>query len=127
MSVEQPNGDPGPVRTERCEECGYDMTAMAAWARCPECGCGLRATFINGRPHPDYMESAGAAYRPVMWVVATGGAACLATSVVTVVGMVERALEADRAAAEPAPPDNVIVGRFARDASHFETGRKVTR
>lgn len=70
------------MRTERCEECGYDMTAMAAWARCPECGCGLRATFINGRPHPDYMESAGAAYRPVMWVVATGGAACLATSVV---------------------------------------------
>jgi hypothetical protein len=49
-----------------------------------------------------------------------------ATSVTTVVGMVERALEADQAAAEP-PPDNVIVGRFARDASHFATGRKVTR
>ncbi|MFZ2547750.1 MAG: hypothetical protein WAX12_07180 [Candidatus Microthrix subdominans] len=50
-----------------------------------------------------------------------------ATSVTTVVGMVERALEADQAGAEPAPPDNVIVGRFARDASHFAAGRKVTR
>ncbi|MBK7021474.1 MAG: IS21 family transposase [Candidatus Microthrix sp.] len=50
-----------------------------------------------------------------------------ATSVVTVVGMVERALEADQATAEPAPPDNVIIGRFARDASHFAAGRKVTR
>lgn len=50
-----------------------------------------------------------------------------ATSVTTVVGMVERALEADRANNEPDPPDNVIVGRFARDASHFAAGRKVTR
>lgn len=45
----------------------------------------------------------------------------------TIVGMVERALEAEKTAAEPPPPDNVIVGRFARDASHFAAGRKVTR
>lgn len=43
-----------------------------------------------------------------------------------VIGMVERALEADTAAAEPVP-DNVIVGRFARDNSHFATGEGVTR
>ncbi len=45
----------------------------------------------------------------------------------TIVGMVEKALEAEEATAEPPPPDNVIVGRFARDASHFAAGRKVTR
>ncbi len=39
-------------------------------------------------------------------------------AVKTVIGMVERALEAEQAAAEPIP-DNVIVGRFARDAAHF--------
>jgi hypothetical protein len=50
-----------------------------------------------------------------------------ATSVTTVVGMVERALEADKTKDDSPPPDNVIVGRFARDASHFATGRKVTR
>ncbi len=43
-----------------------------------------------------------------------------------VIGMVERALEADTAAAEPLP-DNVIVGRFARDSSHFAAGEGVTR
>jgi transposase len=46
-----------------------------------------------------------------------------------VIGMVERALEAEAeavAAAEPVP-DNVIVGRFARDAGHFAAGREVTR
>ena len=41
--------------------------------------------------------------------------------------MVERALEADQTKDDPPPLDNVIVGRFARDASHFATGRKVTR
>ena len=50
-----------------------------------------------------------------------------ATSVTTIVGMIERALEAEQANDEPPPPDNVIVGRFARDASHFATGREVTR
>mgnify|MGYP006971101129 CR=1 FL=1 len=49
-----------------------------------------------------------------------------ATSVTTIVGMIERALETEQANDEP-PPDNVIVGRFARDASHFATGREVTR
>lgn len=43
-----------------------------------------------------------------------------------VIGMVERALEAAAAAAEPVP-DNVIVGRFARDPGHFAAGREVTR
>lgn len=47
-----------------------------------------------------------------------------ATSVKIVIGMVERALEAETAAAEPVP-DNVIVGRFARDPQHFSTGRGV--
>lgn len=41
------------------------------------------------------------------------------TDSVTVVGrMLERALEADTAAADP-PPDNVIRGRFARSDDHF--------
>ena len=40
--------------------------------------------------------------------------------------MVERALEAEIAAADPVP-DNVIVGRFARDPGHFAAGREVTR
>ena len=45
-----------------------------------------------------------------------------------VIGMVERALEADAATAAADPvPDNVIVGRFARDAGHFAAGREVTR
>ena len=43
-----------------------------------------------------------------------------------VIGMIERALEAETAAADPVP-NNVIVGRFARDADHFATSRKVTR
>lgn len=43
-----------------------------------------------------------------------------------VIGMVERALEAEAAAADPVP-DNVIVGRFAREPGHFATGREVTR
>jgi transposase len=47
------------------------------------------------------------------------------TSVKIVVGMVERALEAEQAAADPVP-DNVIVGRFARDPGHFTAGREVT-
>ena len=47
------------------------------------------------------------------------------TSVKVVIGMVERALEADTAAAEPVP-DNVIVGRFARQPGHFAAGREVT-
>ena len=47
------------------------------------------------------------------------------TSVKIVVGMVERALEAEAAAAEPVP-DNVIVGRFAREPGHFAAGRQVT-
>ena len=42
-------------------------------------------------------------------------------SVKIVIGMVERAMEADTAAVDPVP-DNVIVGRFARDASHFAAG-----
>jgi transposase len=41
-----------------------------------------------------------------------------------VIGMVERALEAETAAADPVP-DNVIVGRFARESSHFTAGREV--
>ena len=47
------------------------------------------------------------------------------TSVKIVVGMVERALEAEAAAADPVP-DNVIVGRFAREPGHFTAGREVT-
>lgn len=46
-----------------------------------------------------------------------------ATSVKTVIRMVERALEADGVAADPVP-DNVIVGRFARQAGHFATDAK---
>lgn len=45
------------------------------------------------------------------------------SSVKVVIGMVERALEAETAAADPIP-DNVIVGRFARDASHFAAGTR---
>lgn len=41
-----------------------------------------------------------------------------------VIGMIERALETETREADP-PPDNVIVGRFARDPGHFATGRKV--
>jgi transposase len=48
------------------------------------------------------------------------------TNVKIVIGMVERALEADTSASEP-PPDNVIVGRFARDASHFAASGEVIR
>jgi hypothetical protein len=43
-----------------------------------------------------------------------------------VIGMIERALEAEADAVEPVP-DNVIVGRFARDPGHFAAGREVTR
>ena len=43
-----------------------------------------------------------------------------------VIAMIERALEADTAAADPVP-DNVIVGRFARDPGHFASSRGVTR
>ncbi len=43
-----------------------------------------------------------------------------------VIGMIERALEAETAAADPVP-DNVIVGRFAREPGHFAAGREVTR
>jgi hypothetical protein len=43
-----------------------------------------------------------------------------------VIGMIERALEAEQAAAEPVP-DNVIVGRFARHPGHFAAGREVTQ
>lgn len=43
-----------------------------------------------------------------------------------VVGMIERALEAETAAADPVPT-NVIVGRFAREPGHFAAGREVTR
>ena len=39
-----------------------------------------------------------------------------------VIGMIERALETEQAAAEPVP-DNVITGRFARDPEHFATGK----
>ncbi len=42
-----------------------------------------------------------------------------------VIRMVERALEEERAAAEPVP-DNVIVGRFARDPEHFAAGNNRT-
>jgi hypothetical protein len=50
-------------------------------------------------------------------------AGCTSTKIV--IGMVERALEAETAAAE-AVPDNVIVGRFAREPGHFAAGREVT-
>jgi transposase len=43
-----------------------------------------------------------------------------------VIGMIERALEADTEAADPVP-NNVIVGRFAREPGHFAAGREVTR
>ena len=43
-----------------------------------------------------------------------------------VIGMVERALEADTAKADPVP-NNVIIGRFARDNSHFAVDREVTQ
>lgn len=43
-----------------------------------------------------------------------------------VIGMIERALEAETAAADPVP-DNVIIGRFAREPGHFAAGRKVTQ
>jgi transposase len=43
-----------------------------------------------------------------------------------VIGMIERALEAETAAADSVP-DNVIIGRFAREAGHFAAGREVTR
>ncbi|MEZ5378293.1 MAG: IS21 family transposase [Acidimicrobiales bacterium] len=42
-----------------------------------------------------------------------------------VVRMVERALEAQAAEAEPVP-DNVITGRFARNPEHFAAGKTVT-
>lgn len=48
------------------------------------------------------------------------------TSVKIVIGMVERALEADKAAADPIP-DNVIVGRFARDPDHFAARGEVVK
>lgn len=48
------------------------------------------------------------------------------TTVKTVIAMVERALEADAAAADPVP-DNVIVGRFARHSDHFAAGAKVVK
>jgi hypothetical protein len=47
------------------------------------------------------------------------------TSVKIVIGMVERALEAERVDTDPVP-DNVIVGRFAREPGHFAAGREVT-
>jgi transposase len=43
-----------------------------------------------------------------------------------VIGMIERALEAETATADPVP-DNVIVGRFAREPGHFTASQKVTR
>lgn len=43
-----------------------------------------------------------------------------------VIGMIERALEAEAAETDPIP-NNVIVGRFARDPGHFAAGREVTR
>jgi transposase len=43
-----------------------------------------------------------------------------------VIGMIERALEAETTAADPVP-NNVIVGRFAREPGHFAAGREVTR
>jgi hypothetical protein len=45
-----------------------------------------------------------------------------ATNVNTVIAMIERALEAAAAAADPVP-DNVITGRFARNADHFSAGK----
>ena len=47
-------------------------------------------------------------------------------SVKIVIGMIERALEAETGDTSPVP-DNVIVGRFARQAGHFAAGREVTR
>ena len=43
-----------------------------------------------------------------------------------VIGMIERALEAETAAADPVP-NNVIVGRFAREPGHFAAGREVNQ
>jgi transposase len=43
-----------------------------------------------------------------------------------VVGMIERALEAETAAGDPVP-NNVIVGRFARQPGHFAAGREVNQ
>lgn len=40
-----------------------------------------------------------------------------------VIGMIERALETEQAAAEPVP-DNVVTGRFARDPVHFAAGKR---
>jgi transposase len=51
-------------------------------------------------------------------------AAC--RDVKVVIGMIERALEAEKLEAQPVP-DNVIVGRFARDPGHFATGREQSR
>lgn len=47
-------------------------------------------------------------------------------SVKVVIGMVERALEAETIDTEPVP-DNVIVGRFAREPGHFAAGREQNR
>ena len=43
-----------------------------------------------------------------------------------VIGMIERALEAEAVQEDPVP-DNVILGRFAREPGHFASGREVTR
>jgi transposase len=48
-------------------------------------------------------------------------------SVKIVIAMIERALETETHDTSPPVPDNVIVGRFARQAGHFATGREVTR
>ena len=47
-------------------------------------------------------------------------------SVKVVIGMVERALEAETVETEPVP-NNVIVGRFAREPGHFAAGREQNR
>ncbi len=47
-------------------------------------------------------------------------------SVKVVIGMVERALEAETIDTEPVP-NNVIVGRLAREAGHFAASREVNR
>lgn len=49
-----------------------------------------------------------------------------AADVGVVARILERALEAERIAAQPVPASNVIVGRFARDTSHFATTRTRT-
>ena len=48
------------------------------------------------------------------------------TNVNIVIGMIERALEAEAIDHEPVP-DNVITGRFARDPGHFATGKGQVR